>query len=167
MAFEIDLLAARHDRTPFACGEASLDTYLKQQATQDMRRRLAFCYVLHEPGSARILGYYTLSSTAVRFADLPPDVTKRLARYPQIPAVLLGRLAVDQTVQGQGISELLLVDALARALNAEIAAHLMVVDALHERAAGFYEHFGFRRFADQPLRLYLPLAQARQLFPTP
>jgi|SRR5689334_21175836 len=157
---------SRHDRVAFSCGEPSLDAYLKTQASQDMRRDLALCYVLCERGGIEIIGYYTLSSCAVELTGLPRDITKSVGRYHSIPAVLLGRLAVATTFRGQGMGDHLLLDALRRSLHAGIAIKLVVVDALHEAAAAFYLHHGFRRFEDHPLRLYLPMAHVRQLFPT-
>lgn len=164
-AFE-PLDPSRHDRAAFSCGEPSLDAYLKTQAGQDMRRDLALCYVLCERGGTEIVGYYTLSSCLVELAGLPRDITKSAGRYHTIPAVLLGRLAVATTFRGQGMGGHLLLDALRRGLHAGIAINLVVVDALHETAAAFYLHHGFRCFEDHPLRLYLPMAHVRHLFPT-
>lgn len=164
-AFE-PLDPSRHDRAAFSCGEPPLDAYLKTQANQDMRRDLALCYVLCERGGAEIIGYYTLSSCAVELTGLPRDITKSAGGYRALPAVLLGRLAVAATFRGQGMGSHLLLDALRRGLRAGIAIKLVVVDALHETAAAFYLHHGFRRFEDHPLRLYLPMAHVRQLVPT-
>jgi predicted N-acetyltransferase YhbS len=97
--------------------------------------------------------------------DLPPALAKKPGRYPLVPAVLLGRLAVDSRRQGQGLCTLLLMNALRRVLRTGIGVKLMLVDALHEKAATFYEHFEFIRFADAPLRLYLPVSAICDLFP--
>lgn len=164
-AYEIVPLAPHHDRAAFSCGEPSLDAYLKTQASQDVKRDLAACYVLCERGSSAIIGYYSLSASSVELTDLPADLAKKSGRYRLVPAVLLGRLAVDQRYQGQGMSTLLLMNALRRVLRTGVGVKLVLVDALHERAAQFYEHAEFHRFADQPLRLYLPLSKVRDLFP--
>jgi GNAT superfamily N-acetyltransferase len=163
----IEPLAAQHKRAraAFSCGEASLDTYLRQQAGQDMRRNLAACYVLAVPDGSEILGYYTLSATSVAFTDLPPHLAKEAARYPVVPAVLLGRLAVDSRHHGQGLSTILLVDALRRTLRTGIGIQLVIVDALDERVVSFYERREFRRFADSERRLYLPMSKVRDMFP--
>ena len=91
---------------------------------------------------------------------------KRLPRYGQLPVTLLGRLAVDRSVGGQGVGEFLLVDALCRSLEAaqQIAAMPVIVDAKDERAESFYRHFDFQPFQQTPLRLFLPMEQLAQLF---
>jgi hypothetical protein len=152
-----------HDRAAFSCGVEALDRYLRQQATQDMRRRVAAVFVLRTVASPAILGYYTLSATGVQPADLPPEVTRRLPRYDSFPATLIGRLAVDRLTQGLG--KVVLLDALARSLrqSAEIAALAVVVDALSDAARRFYEHFGFQLFLDREDRLYLPMKTIEQL----
>ncbi len=163
--YSIAPLGAQHDRAAFSCGEPSLDSYLQRQASQDVRRDLAACYVLTRGDSATIIGYYTLSASSIELIGLPPELVKKSGRYPLVPAVLLGRLAVDQRFQGQGMSGLPLMDALRRALRTGVGVKLMIVDALNDSAARFYEHYDFRRFADQPMRLYLPLSAIRDLFP--
>jgi predicted GNAT family N-acyltransferase len=155
---------SRHDRAAFSCGEPTLDAYLKTQARQDMERDLALCWVLCEPGKAEIVGYYTLTPTSVQVTTLPPEIAKTAARYPVVPAVLLGRMGVDQLFQRQHFGNHLLYDALRRTLRGEFAFKVIVVDALHARAAAFYSHYGFTAVADNPLRLYLPMAHVRTLF---
>ncbi len=151
------------DRRTFTSGSEPLDRYFHQQVTQDIRRRVTACFVAIEESNQRIAGYYTLASASIALTDLPADVAKRLPRYPSIPAVRLGRLAVDQAFQGRGVGGVLLADALARALRADIAAYALVVDAKDETAAAFYRHHGFIAFASQPLTLFLPLATAQAL----
>lgn len=160
-------LGNHHNRADFSCGNALLDRYLKDQAGQDLRRGCAMPFVLlSERGETSILGYYTLSSYGVDIGELPVDVARKLPRYPLIPATLLGRLAVDRRHQGQGIGEFLLMDALHRALvqSAEIAAAAVVVDAIDEGAAKFYQHFGFVAFPSIANRLFLPMRAAASLF---
>jgi len=151
------------DRRTFTSGSEPLDRYFHQQVTQDIRRRVTACFVAIEESNQRIAGYYTLASASIALTDLPADVAKRLPRYPSIPAVRLGRLAVDQAFQGRGVGGVLLADALARALRVDIAAYALVVDAKDETAAAFYRHHGFIAFASQPLTLFLPLATAQAL----
>lgn len=158
-------LGKMHDRAGFACGEASLDAYLKTQATQDIRRDLSACYVLTARDDGTIIGYYTLSATSIDVSTLPPALSKHVGRYALIPAVLLGRLAVDHRFQGQGMSALLLVNALRRIVRIGIGIKLIVVDALHEHAAAFYLHYHFQRLADHPLRLFLPVKTIREMYP--
>ena len=156
-----------HNRADFSCGNVSLDRYLKEQAGQDFRRACATPYVLvSKLDDTAILGYYTLSSYGIDVGELPADVAKKLPRYPLIPATLLGRLAVDQRHQGQGIGEFLLLDALYRVLrqSTEIAAAAVVVDAIDESAAKFYDHFGFVAFQSIVGRLFLPMKAVAALF---
>jgi len=162
-AFRIVPLDPARDRRTFTSGSEPLDRYFRQQVTQDIRRRVTACFVAMEQSSQCIAGYYTLASASISLVDLPADVAKRLPRYPSVPAVRMGRLAVDQTFQGRGLGGALLADALARALRAEIAAYALVVDAKDEPAAAFYRHHGFIAFTSQPLTLFLPLATAQAL----
>lgn len=131
-----------------------------------MRRSVACCFVLSEPGSTKVIGYYTLSATSIQLNSLPPGLARRLPRYPALPAALTGRLAVDLRYRGQRFGEFLLVDAIQRVLNTEleIAIVAIVVDAAGEGAARFYEHFDFHRFEAESLRLYLTIAEAHDLF---
>lgn len=150
-------LDAVHDRAAFDCGSEPLNRYLREHATQDIRRRVAACFVALAEGR-RIAGYYTLAAASLLLADLPPSTGKKLPRYPSVPAVRLGRLAVDQAFKGQGLGSALLADALERAARSEIAAFALVVDAKDEVAAAFYRHHGFIALPDSPLTLFLPLA---------
>lgn len=151
-------LSAEHDRATFVSGSEPLDHYFRQRVTQDIRRRVTACFVALAPED-RVAGYYTLASASLVLAALPPETARRLPRYPSIPAVRLGRLAVDQAFRGQGLGSALLADALTRAARSEIAAFAMTVDAKDEAALGFYRHHGFIPLLDSPMTLFLPLAQ--------
>ena len=155
--FQLAPLDAAHDRTTFNSGSKPLDRYLQEQVTQDVRRRVAACFVALADGQ-RIAGYYTLASASLLLADLPASTGKKLPRYPTVPAVRMGRLAVDQTLKGQGLGGALLADALDRTARSEIAAYALMVDAKDEAAAAFYRHHGFIALSDLPLTLFLPLA---------
>jgi GNAT superfamily N-acetyltransferase len=111
-----------------------------------------------------IAGHYTLSSTAVRLAELPGQTTRRLPRYPLIPATLLGRLAVDRSCRGKGYGRFLLADALHRVVRSEIASFAVVVDAKDDDARRFYEREGFLPLIDQPMKLFRPVADIKKLF---
>lgn len=163
----IETLREDHDRAGFACGNATLDRYLKEQAGQDLRRACATPFVLiPQAGSKQILGYYTLSSFGLELAGLPASVARKLPRYPLIPATLLGRLAVDFRQQRRGIGEILLMDALHRCLvqSSKIAAAVIVVDAIDEGAARFYQRFEFIALPTTPGRLFLPMKTVATLF---
>ena len=155
--FQLSKLDSAHDRAAFSSGSQPLDRYLREQATQDIRRRVAACFVALANGE-RVAGYYTLASASVLLVDLPASAGKKLPRYPSVPAVRLGRLAVDQSYAGQGLGGALLADALDRAARSEIAAYALIVDAKDETAVAFYRHHGFIALPDSPLTLFLPLA---------
>ena len=150
------------DRSGFECGVEPLDRYFKTQVSQDIKRRVTACFTALD-ASGRVAGYYTLASASILLTDLAESLAKKLPRYPNVPAVRMGRLAVDQDFKGKGLGAALLADALRRAVTAEIAAYAFVVDAKDESAAEFYAHHGFRATADNPLFLYLPLATVKDL----
>ncbi|ATE61966.1 GNAT family N-acetyltransferase [Thauera sinica] len=154
--FLLAQLDAAYDRATFNSGSEPLDRYLREQVTQDVRRRVAACFVALADGQ-HIAGYYTLASASLLLADLPVSIGKKLPRYPTVPTVRMGRLAVDQTFKGHGLGGALLADALDRAARSEIAAYALMVDAKDE-AAGFYRHHGFIALPDSPRTLFLPLA---------
>lgn len=158
--FIVTPLDAVHDRTAFRCGSEPLDRYLLEYASQDIRRRMAACFVALADGP-RIAGYYTLAAASLLLTDLPTRIAKKLPRYPTVPAVRLGRLAVDRAFQGKGLGGALVADALSRAVQSEIAAYAVVVDAKDESAAAFYRHHGFIALPDSPETLFLPLATVR------
>ncbi len=143
----------------------SLDRYLREHASQDARKRAAAPFVLVTEEN-QIAGYYTLSATLILAANLPAKTIKKLKwpRYPELPATLIGRLARDVRFRGQGIGELLLLDAFERALNSEIASIAVVVDSKDERAARFYGGFGFVPLLETPNRLYLPMKTIEELY---
>jgi hypothetical protein len=110
--YRIEALDKRHDRKEFSCGVEPLDRYLKEQAGQDAKKRVAAPFVLCEGKSRAVLGYYTLSSQSIDVGAWPEDVVRKLPRYPVVPATLLGRLAVDRRMRGKGMGEYLLMNAL-------------------------------------------------------
>ena len=149
--YRIELLAA-HDRSAFASGSDALDRYLQQQAKQDMRRRVASCFVAVDVAGA-IAGFYTIAASSLVLDLLPAEQAKRLPRYPTVPAVLLGRLAVAHAHQGKRLGGALVADAILRATRAEVMAYAMIVDAKDETAVRFYQHLGFERLGDNQRRL--------------
>ena len=157
--YRIEELGQQHDRSAFDCGSEPLNRYLVQQVTQDIRRRVAACFVAVEQDA--IAGYYTLASAGIALTDLPADTAQKLPRYPSVPAVRMGRLAVHRRFQGQGLGGVLVADALMRALRAEIAAFALIVDAKDDAAVAFYQHYGFMGFGDNPRTIFLPLAAVK------
>jgi GNAT superfamily N-acetyltransferase len=155
----VALLADTHDRAGFTCGVESLDRYLKTQAGQDVRRKANGVFVLSAADApARILGYYTLCAMTLPQGDLPEAARRYVPRYPFVSATLIGRLAVAQDRQGQRFGAILLADALSRAFDsaATVGSSMVMVDALDEKAAGFYAAHGFVRLPES-LRLVLPM----------
>jgi len=100
--FRFETLGKQHDRSAFDCGEESLDRYFKTQATQDIRRRIANCFVALEAVTGQVAAYYTIAASSIPLVDLPEEVVRRLPHYPTLPAVRIGRLAVDLRFQGRG-----------------------------------------------------------------
>ncbi len=154
-----------HDRTSFSCGVPELDDYLRQQASQDARRKVAAPFVMVDQ-ARRILGYYTLSSYGVRVAELPPDVAKNLPKYPLIPATMLGRLAVSREHHGQKLGKLLLMDALHRSWknSAQVASVGVVAEAIDEVARKFYLHHEFVPLLEHPGKFFIAMGTIQKVF---
>jgi GNAT superfamily N-acetyltransferase len=154
----------RHERSGFDCGIPILNDWLTTKVSQFEKKDLARTYVLIETGSNLVKGYYALSNHTVIYESLPADQAKGL---PQIdmPVVLIGRLAIDRSVQGKGLGEFLLIDALRRAeyLAKKIGIRAVEVDAINEAAARFYERYGFIVLMDDPHHLFLPMSVIRNL----
>ncbi|HEV2334301.1 MAG TPA: GNAT family N-acetyltransferase [Stellaceae bacterium] len=165
--YRCEALGAQHDRRSFACGVAELDRYFHQQVTQDIRRRMTSCFVAVAVNSGAIAGYDTLASAGIPVSELPVDLLRRLPRYPTLPAVRIGRLAVDGAFRRRGLGELLLMDAAARADRAEQANYALLVDAKDDAAVDFYRRYGFTAYASNPRILFLPLATATSLLEAP
>lgn len=166
MSFTVEVLGDQ-DRSCFCCGVEPLDRYLKQQASQDARRNVAVPFV-SLTAERRIAGYYTLSSTALKGEDLPPELAKklRLPRYPDLPATLVGRLAVDRAYRGHRLGELLLLHAVKRAWmgSLQVASLGVLVDAKDESARQFYLRYEFLSFPENRQRLFLPMQTIARLF---
>lgn len=154
MTIAVTGLAAHHDRNDFDCAEPALNTFLQRLARQQAERDFNRTYVAAVPGESRIRGYYAISSASVDFENLPLGL--KLPRYP-VPVARIGRLAVDLREQGNGVGAALLGHAmhLAASLAQQIGLYAVVVDAKDEAAAGFYARYGFQRFADKDLSLFL------------
>ena len=157
-------LGKQHDRTQFDCGVWVLNKYLTKYANQDMKRKAAAVFVMVDRAAPkRVIGFYTLCATSVELSALPTELTKRLPRYPEIPAILVGRLARE--VSCPGVEAFLLSDALTRCVRVsnEIAASLIVVDSKGESAMRFYEKFGFISPPKLTDLMFLPMQTAEKL----
>ena len=155
--FRVAPLEISLDRSTFTSGSEPLDGYFQNQVTQDIRRRVTACFVAMTQ-EKRIAGYYTIASASLLLSDLPAAICKKLPRYPSIPAVRMGRLAVDRDFKGRGLGSALLADALERAARSDIAAYALMVDAKDDTAVAFYHHHGFIALPNLTQSLFLPLA---------
>ena len=160
-SFRIEHLdPARHRREDFNCESAELTAFLRQRARKEMDARVSACFVLvPESDPGRIAGYYTLSQTSVTLAKLPGEMAKKLPRYPEVGATLIGRLARDLAWKGQDVGRLLLVNALRRTvrMSDEVGAVVVVTDPKDAKARAFYERFGFRALDER--RLFIPMRE--------
>lgn len=155
-------IEASDNTTDFDSGEISLNRYLSDRAFTNHLADLGRCYVCVDGDTDKVLGYHTLSAVAIEQAHLPGKV-RRNGPNP-VPAVLMGRLAIDAKAQGSGLGRFLVRDAILSTLAAadRIGVRILLVHALHEDAATFYEKLGFKRSPTDQLHLYLLLADARK-----
>lgn len=159
-------LSSQHQKALFNCGKPQLDDYLHLQAGQDMKKKLSACFVLKDGESQLIKGYYTLSNSAISLDHLPASLGKKLPQaYKSIPAVLLGRLAVDQSYRNQGIGKLLLVDALKRCydISKTLGTYAVIVDPLDKEAERFYSKYGFILLPDSG-KMFIAMKTIARLF---
>ena len=166
MTIEVRLLDELARRDSFDCGVPSLDDWLKHQAGQAQRKRLASVWIAtatEDP--SRVLGFYSLAPWQITFQDCPPALRKRLPRYP-IHGTLIARLAVASSEQGQGLGSVLLVDALRRIWKASesVPVQAAIVHALDDGAAEFYRLHGFLAFPENPRNRFLPMKTVADLF---
>lgn len=159
-------LSRSYPRNEFSCGKDILDSYLKHQANQDVKRKLSACFVLIDNRDGLIQGYYTLSNCSIPLQQVPEKLRKRFPKtYTSVPTTLLGRLAVDKRYKGQGIGKILLIDALKRSFDNSktIGSFAVVVDPLDEEARSFYAKYGFIMLPDS-LKMFLAMKTIEQLF---
>lgn len=150
----------RYDRTAFECSSPELDAYLKTRVSADIKRDVTACFLAVR--DEEIVGYYTLCSGGVILENVPPSDQKKLPRYPDVSIVRMGRLAVASACQGQGLGSVLLVDAMKRACRSELAWWAFGIDPKDDRAAAFYEHFGFI-WLESRASMFLPRKTIRNL----
>jgi GNAT superfamily N-acetyltransferase len=153
-------IGRHHDRKNFDCGVPELNDYLERYARQNHESGGAKTFVAVNPAVPTcVIGFYSISPGAIEFSRAPAKLTKKLGRY-EVPVFRLGRLAIDRSVQGQGLGSDLLLAAGERALavSAEVGGVALAIDAEDEKAARWYERFGALPLLDDPLKLVLPLA---------
>jgi GNAT superfamily N-acetyltransferase len=152
------VLDSSFNKQDFDCGQPTLNDYLKKYALQNMKKGYSMTFVVTVAESKEVVGYYCTSASSIEFANLPESLKKGLPKYPA-PAMLIGQLAVDRKVQGQGLGETLLMHALSRAVRVsqEMAIFAVCVDALDLPSRQFYLKYGFVPFQDVELSLILPM----------
>lgn len=166
MSYLTQPLDSKHRRDNFSCGKDLLDNYFWTQAKQDVKRKLSACFVSVDNETGKISGYYTLSSSSISNDLIPESLKKKLPKsYLSIPAVLLGRLAVDKNFQGKGIGKLLLIDSLKRCYDTSksIGAFAVITHPLDKEAEKFYEKYGFISLPDSG-KMFLPMKTIEELF---
>lgn len=154
--FDSEPLREDHDLASFDCGKPELDSWLREYALHAIAMRTARVFVWTD--DLRVVAYYTLNGHQVNRDDVPPRIGR--GGPAVLPAVLVGKLALDQSLRGHGLGGDLVVDAFERILTATsiVAARVVVVDAIDEEAVSFWEHFGFIRTAPDSPRLIQKLS---------
>lgn len=158
------LSPAKHRREDFDCGVAALNDFLRTRARKEMDASTSMCFVMvPESDPKRVVGYYTLSAATIARTALPEEIAKKLPRYEEMPATLLGRLARDVQVKGQNIGQRLMLSAINRAISAskEVASLALVTDPKDDKARTFYELFGFQALTER--RMFLTMKQAEKV----
>lgn len=165
--YRVELLSRHHDRQTFTCGVSALDAYLKTQASQDVRRKANAVFVLvPQEAPHQIAGYFTLCAYGIAPGSIPDAARKHLPRYPVVSATLIGRLAVSQGLQGQGLGSILLASALQKAIEnvSVVGSSMVVVDAIDQHAVNFYQAHGFIKLPES-MRLVLPMQSIEKIHP--
>lgn len=161
---EISILDKTHNRKNFECEEKSLTDYIQKQVSQDIKKKLAICFVALDVEN-NVKGYYTLSSQSLGRELIPEKYLKKVPENYNAPVILLGRLARDQTEKGKGLVEHLLLDALFRAFTISeksIGAMAVVVDPINDYAVKFYEKYGFEQLPDSG-KMFLSMNTVKQI----
>ncbi|MDT8394193.1 MAG: GNAT family N-acetyltransferase [Bacteroidales bacterium] len=161
---KIQLLEKTHNRKDFECEENSLTEYIRKQVRQDIRKRLATCFVAVD-NKQTVVGYYTLTSESLGRELIPDKFLNQMPKNYNAPVILLGRLARDMKTKGTGLGEHLLMDALFRSYilsNESIGAMAVVVEPMNEKAIEFYRRYGFEQLPDSE-KMFMPMRTIGQL----
>jgi GNAT superfamily N-acetyltransferase len=154
-------LAAEHELDPFSSGTPPLDDWLKRRARQNEAGGASRTYVVAD--GRRVVGYYSLAAGSVLHTAATGRVRRNMP--DPVPAALLGRLAIDQGWQGRGLGSALLRDAVLRVIGAAgtIGVRALLVHAISDEAKGFYERWGFRASAIEPMTLMITIEEAQKM----
>lgn len=164
MDLNIEILTKKHNKKNFSCGYEMLDNYIRRQAKQDIKRDLTACYVLNETGQKDILGYYTLSANSLTRDEFPDQLAKKLPpSYLNLPTILLGRLAIDSSYKGNGLGQLLLLNALERCIEISNSMGILavIVDPIDETAERFYKKYGFLEIPGTA-KMFIPIKTLKE-----
>jgi predicted GNAT family N-acyltransferase len=156
-----------HDRAAFSCGDASLDRYIREQASQDVKRGLASVFVITAKNDPKqILAYYALSSRELKLDQLPEEIAKKAGKYGHVGVTLLGRMAVAEKYKGTGLGALTLMNSLHKSLLAatDVASLAVFLEAIDSHAANFYRKYGFIELPEDKLKLLLPMKTIAKSF---
>ncbi len=166
MSYQIIPLQNHHKKKDFYCGKALLDNYLQTQAKQDIKRKLSACFIV-EDESNNVKGYYTLSNTVIQRDILPAFIKNKMPpSYLDLPATLLGRLAVASAYKGKRLGEILLLDALKRSYDVSttsVGSMAVIVDPIDNDAIKFYQKYGFILLPDSG-KMFLAMETIAILF---
>ncbi len=161
---EIFILDKTHNRKAFECEEQQLTDYIKKQVSQDIKKKLAVCFVAID-SDINVIGYYNLSSESLGREQIPDKYLRKVPQNYNAPVILLGRLARNITAKGTGLGEHLLLDALFRAFTLSeesIGAMAVIVDPMNQFAIKFYEKYGFEQLPDSE-KMFLPMSTIKQI----
>ncbi|WP_312555431.1 GNAT family N-acetyltransferase [Empedobacter brevis] len=164
MELKIVNLEKKYDKSKFTCGYELLDNYIRRQAKQDVNRDLSACFVLVDENDI-VKGYYTLSANSIKREEFSDDLVKKLPpSYSELPTILLGRLAIDESIKRKGYGEKILLDALNRSLliSESMGSIAVVVDPIDELAQNFYSQYGFILLPTSG-KMFLPMKTIKEM----
>ncbi|AFK04524.1 hypothetical protein Emtol_3395 [Emticicia oligotrophica DSM 17448] len=164
MNLRITVLEKKYDKSNFNCGYILLNDYIQKQAKQDVNRDLSACFVLTDENNV-VKGYYTLSANSIKREEFSEELIRKMPpSYVDIPTILLGRLAIDETIKGNGWGELMLMDALNRSLSISesLGTVAVVVDPIDEIAQAFYSKYSFILLPSSG-KMFLPMKTIESL----
>lgn len=151
-------------RENFDCGKDSLNNYIKRNATTDVKNGACTCFIVKNRAE-EVIAYYTLSTESIPIEDAPTQFQKKI-KYPYVPVILLGRLAVDKNHFGKGLGKFLLVNSLKRSLEVatnHVRAVAVIVDPIDEEAKQYYLKYGFTLLQDSG-RMFMSMKMVKNAF---